>query len=325
MKLSDFSRRVLSISVAASLLAGCGGSQPPIGAPGAMPQSHAIATRAARATSWMLPEAVSQDLLYVSNVRTVTVYAYPQGELVGKLGGFYRAVGECVDQQGDVFITNQGTNQIFEYAHGSKTRKRALTGGGAPTGCSADLSTGNLAVANYGGSVGIYKNSRGKPKLYKDSSFKEYFFCGYDNSGNLFVDGVGSSGSAFQFAELPKGGSALQSVTLDRNITAPGGVQWDGKYVAVEDNKDQTPVVIHRFRITKGSGHEVGSTSLGNPAFFVLQFWIQGRALIAPNACCRGVGQALFYTYPSGGKPTKTIVAGINYPNGAVVSLAPNR
>ena len=36
----------LSISLAAALLAGCGGSQPPIGATGAMPQSSAIAAHA---------------------------------------------------------------------------------------------------------------------------------------------------------------------------------------------------------------------------------------------------------------------------------------
>ena len=37
MKRLDFGRRALSMGVAA-LLSGCGGSQPPIGAPGAMPQ-----------------------------------------------------------------------------------------------------------------------------------------------------------------------------------------------------------------------------------------------------------------------------------------------
>jgi hypothetical protein len=39
MKISDFGRYALSSCVAATMLAGCGGSQPPIGAPGAMPQS----------------------------------------------------------------------------------------------------------------------------------------------------------------------------------------------------------------------------------------------------------------------------------------------
>jgi hypothetical protein len=39
VRISDFSRYALCSSAAAAFLAGCGGSQPPIGAPGAMPQS----------------------------------------------------------------------------------------------------------------------------------------------------------------------------------------------------------------------------------------------------------------------------------------------
>jgi hypothetical protein len=52
MKLSDFSRYALT-SCAAALLAGCGGSQPPIGAPGAMPQTSALTMHAERGKSWM--------------------------------------------------------------------------------------------------------------------------------------------------------------------------------------------------------------------------------------------------------------------------------
>jgi hypothetical protein len=50
-------RYALSSWVAAAMLAGCGGSRPPIGAPGTMPQSRAIATQAKHGGSWMLPEA----------------------------------------------------------------------------------------------------------------------------------------------------------------------------------------------------------------------------------------------------------------------------
>ena len=61
----------LSIGVAAASLSGCGGSQPPIGAPGAMPQTSALATHAARGTSWMAPEKpaykATRPLLYVTN------------------------------------------------------------------------------------------------------------------------------------------------------------------------------------------------------------------------------------------------------------------
>jgi uncharacterized repeat protein (TIGR03803 family) len=45
MYISDFGRHALGIYAAAVLLAGCGGSQPPVGAPGAMPQTSGTATR----------------------------------------------------------------------------------------------------------------------------------------------------------------------------------------------------------------------------------------------------------------------------------------
>jgi hypothetical protein len=54
MKSLDFGRYALSVGAAAAWLAGCGESQP-IGAPGAIPQSRAIATRPERGGSWMLP------------------------------------------------------------------------------------------------------------------------------------------------------------------------------------------------------------------------------------------------------------------------------
>jgi hypothetical protein len=66
----------LSTSVAIALLTGCGDSQPPIGAPGAISQSRAIAQLAARGKSWTLPEAKSEDL--VSAFTT-------SGKLVGNL------------------------------------------------------------------------------------------------------------------------------------------------------------------------------------------------------------------------------------------------
>ena len=73
--------RTIAISFTV-LLAACGGSQPPIGAPGAIPQSRAIATHAERGGSWMLPQAaqeykVAGPLVYVTNYAgpdDVTVY-----------------------------------------------------------------------------------------------------------------------------------------------------------------------------------------------------------------------------------------------------------
>jgi hypothetical protein len=74
----------------------------------------------------MLAEAKSDDLLYISDVDTVTVYSYPKGKHVGTLKGFYRPLGECVDNAGNVFIAD-GRDSILEYAHGGKKLIQTLT------------------------------------------------------------------------------------------------------------------------------------------------------------------------------------------------------
>jgi phospholipase C len=55
MRISRFVQYALTNCIAAAMLAGCGGSQPPIGAPGAMQQTFASAAHAERGTSWMVP------------------------------------------------------------------------------------------------------------------------------------------------------------------------------------------------------------------------------------------------------------------------------
>jgi hypothetical protein len=68
MRNLDFGRYMLSRCMAAALLAGCGGSQPPIGAPGATAQVKGESLqRPARLGSWMKPGTSGQDLLYVVN------------------------------------------------------------------------------------------------------------------------------------------------------------------------------------------------------------------------------------------------------------------
>jgi len=332
------------ISLTLATLAACGGSQPPIGAPRAMPQSHAqhslAAQRSAGAaqlgsggTSWMLPEASGEDLLYVSNSPAsshnsawVTVYSYPRGKLVGILRGFALPGGECVDGRGNIFITDTDTGKIFEYAHGGNHPIATLQAPGPDAlGCSVDPTTGNLAVSSLGfgnnGAVGIYKGAKGSPKLYKNRAFQMYYFCGYDSSGNLFVDGQNGPSSAFEFAELAKGDTKLKSVTLNQSIGFPGGVQWDGKYVTVGD---QNTSIVYQFSISGDIGTEVGSTTLsGSDLGGVEQYFIVGNRLIAPNLCGgKCTGDVLYFPYPSGGDATKTITKDVHYPSGLVVSKA---
>ncbi len=141
-----------SVAAIAVLFTGCSGSQPPIGAPGAMPQTPAIAAHADRGRSWMLPEAKSaSQLLYVTSYQTndVSVLQLPHGKLVGTLTGFDAPSGECTDTKGDVFITDLEASQIWEYKHGAQSPKDILYDPDyAPLGCSVNPTTGDLAVSN---------------------------------------------------------------------------------------------------------------------------------------------------------------------------------
>jgi hypothetical protein len=322
------SRWAVCSCVAAAMLAGCGESQPPIGGLGAMPQTSAIPTHAEHGKSWMPSYAASQNLLYVSEVRTVAVYSYPQRKREGTLRHFYIATGMCADKKGDVFVVDSGYGKIFEYAHGGTKRLVTLdspTKG--PVGCAIDPTTGDLAVGSQGfgseATIAIYKNARGKPVTYTDSAFDQFFFCGYDNKGNLFADGLTAPGSGnFALAELPQGKTALTTITVDRYITFPGGVQWDGKHLAIGNQFTN----IYEFAISGHRATSVGTTQLGRDAMYVKQFWIQGQTVIAPNVYIpkghSSRSNVLFYDYPAGKKATQKITDGVKGAQGAVVSLA---
>jgi hypothetical protein len=219
------------------LLVGCGGSQPPIAAPGAMPQRSAITQHAARGKSWMSKGASDTDLLYVSNTgddtfRTdVFVFSYPAGTLLGTLTGFQNPGALCVDKIGDVFVPDQNADNIVEYAHGGTTPIQTLQGTDRPTACAVDPTTGNLAVTSYNHSVSLYKGATGTPTSY--SAPFSALFATYDAGGNLFISGPENRGDLV-VGELPSGGKSFESVTLDRPSRFPsGGLQWYGNHLVL--------------------------------------------------------------------------------------------
>jgi hypothetical protein len=290
-------------------------------------QNAPVARDSGRTRSWMLPQAKDEDLLYVSNVYTITVYSYPKGKLVGTLSDFEKPYGECVDAKGNVWITDSSFGRIYEYPHGGTKPIHTLTDPEyVPYGCAVDPTTGDLAVANYSdvsareGDVAVYRKAKGTPKSYIGYDFYYYYDCGYDAQGNLYVDGLfGSYGDGFEFGELAKGGAEIKDILLPNSIRYPGGIEWDGNYVAVGDNAGEA---IYQYTFSHGEATLEGTTTLTG-AGNVGQFGIVGSTVVTPNQFFSTSNSGvLYYPYPAGGASTQTITKGVFYPYSAVVSLA---
>jgi len=264
----------------------------------------------------MQPAAKSKDILYVSDLgaNTVVALTYPQGALVGKLTGFGSVAGLCADKAGDLFVVDEaGPVQVF--AHGGTSPIRELATVGAPYGCSVDPVTGNLALTQLSsyqyGPFAVYPKAKGKPAYYKDKAVDASWFCSYDASGNLFSD-VWDRYGKLTLAELPRGGKTIKLFKLNQDFQNPGGIQWDGKYLAV-GNRGAGVI----YRLTK-TGSLAQTVKLKN-GDSLEQFWIQGTMLVGPNE--QNPAAVGLWRFPGGGSPTKSL-GGFSYPFGAAVSLA---
>ncbi|HEY1656424.1 MAG TPA: hypothetical protein VGF86_15080 [Candidatus Tumulicola sp.] len=263
----------------------------------------------------------------------VNVYSYPAGKLVGSIGGFEGPEGACADPSGNVWIADQDHFQIHEFAHGVTKPLTTLTlQNQLVDGCSVDPSSGALAVDSYcqvsayscigNGSVFLYANITDQPKQYSVLNAANVYFSGFDSKGNLFVDAFETPGAGpFELAELQKGSSNFESISVDRHIYFPGGVQWDGTYLAVGDQQagNELTSSVHQIAINGRTGTVVSTTKLQGVED-VVQFWIQGSTLVVPNIGLRAA-DARLYKYPTGGSPT-VIASGFGEPLGSAVSLA---
>ncbi len=287
------------------------------------------AARLARGRSRMSPSAKSSGLLYIANTMesAVNVYSSSSWNSVGELLGFTEPYTMCVDAARDVYITDLSGRRVIEYAHGAITATRVLADHqGSPIACAIDPKTGDLAISNFmgpnsgTGNVIVYRDAKGSPIEYTAASFGLYFLIAYDDSDNLFVDGLNSSSAVVLLAELPKGKNAFKAINMNVTLGFPGGVAWDGEFLAVGD---QTANTIYQFKVTGSTATKKGSTMLAD-AVDVFQFWLTGGSSKHPQAtdvigADFGAGAADKWDYPAGGTPLKTI-AGLVGPEGAAVS-----
>jgi DNA-binding beta-propeller fold protein YncE len=257
MRISGVSRCAFGICTAAALLAGCGGSQPLIGAPGTMPQSSGIATHADRSGSWMLSEAkngaeleykATTPLLYVANTtfdgNDVTVYdasAMDPAPIVTITVGINTPNGDCVDEHGTLYVANapiSGGGSISEYLRGMATPFKVVTDGiNSPAFCAID-GKGNLWVTNLG-IPSVTEYLAGSKRVYEKITKGLVFPDGiaFDHAGNMYVaNRLGSySGNVVVYAS----GSKAPKRTITNGVTAPVGIAVDASgTLYVTDNLD---------------------------------------------------------------------------------------
>jgi hypothetical protein len=320
--------RALCASAALTLLTGCGGS---LGQGGQSSVFAPVIVHIAMPGSLRDDLAAPRkDLLYASSIYNCDVYVftYPRGrKLVQTLDacalGFGPAFGLCTDRMGDVFMAMGEGFSIFEFAHGgTKPISQLQDDSLLPVGCSVDPKSGDLGVASTTGNVAIFKNASGTPQIYALPNVSEFFFCTFDDRGNLFADGEHNDGS-FALAELRKGSSALREITVSGGFEPGFALQWDGGHVAIGQTQASNEFILDRIRVSGSIARIVGTTTLtsapNTAAFF--QFWIQGGTIVRPE----NGAEIGFWNYPRGGAQTKGIQTGGTTLVGVTVSLAPRQ
>ncbi len=290
---------------AGSALSGCGSSQ--VTTPGA--------------TSLAAAQAERGSYLYVATGSNVSVLSYPGGRLVRSLG--ITGHNLCSDKTGDVFIPTTAY-QIAEYSHDG-TLIQELSDLDTPLGCAVDPTTGDLAVTNEAsgaGEVAIFPGAQQPAQYFRDPEVFTYGLCTYDNQGNLFVDGAGSTDV---LAELPRGSNTFKNYTLSAKFAAFGDVQWDGRYVTLSD---PTAHALYRIELSQRL-KVVGTTRVDrwHTAYYghwpYVQTWIDRDTFIAQTSARARLG---LWRYPKGGAPssiTKPFESGNVTISGITISVAP--
>jgi hypothetical protein len=318
------SRLICAAIISGVLLIGCATNSTDTPAP------SSAASSMHRTGSWMLPEAATDNLMYISDPGSgaIMVYTYPRAgyKFVGVINSPIQPLGECVDAKQNVWTTGNIDFQsyvLYQYAHGTTSPSAVLQDPvGTPIACAVDHANGNLAVAsiNADGSnlpLAVYKNGSGKPNQFEYQYLYPEFLT-YDNKGDLFAVGGRPNDGAVSLVELPRGGKNLVPIQISQHFKATGGIAWDGKYLAMADAGAAT---IYRFQISGSAATEVGSVAVPG-AQTIDQLTIDGNRALVPSHPSQGAGFLNIYRYPAGGIRLRTL-RNFSQPYAAVISFGP--
>jgi len=266
--------RALCTGVAIALLAGCGAlpfdsaqgrlpqddMQPPSSAPGAVPQATPLTTgpTGITAAGWLSPEArTGKARVYVASQSGSGVLIYAEeagGKLMGEItAGISAPYGLYVDQNGTLYVANNGNDTVTAYPAGSKSPSSTW---------SQDLQSplypivdgnGDLFVSNQGnGTVVEYPSRSTSAHQVLQTPGRETDGMDFDSQGNLYVAYRTSdrqhAGGIEEFAP-----GSTQGKILPMKLIAPQGLVIDhrGNILVVEtETKDRIALFPpgHKFK-----------------------------------------------------------------------------
>ena len=159
------------------------------------------------------------------------------------------------------------------------------------------------------GDVVIFTGAKGTGTTVADGLSSSYFVT-YDAGGNLYVDGITES-DTYGVVEMASGSSSFKAVTLPNTIAFPGEMQWDGKYVTLND---QSGHAIYQYSVASDVATLKGTVALNNTSDCV-QTWIAGKLVYCPDF---GNENMTVFKYPAGGSSIATLSGSFDGPIGSM-------
>lgn len=266
-------RFALSSCGAAALLADCGGAQPPIASPGAIPQSPAIVARVVQPSATSTYK-VTGPLIFAANyglnLVPVTIYNAKRKDpkpLATIIQNINNARGACVDADGTLYVTNApntgDTGWVSEYALGQTKTLRVITEGiNYPGYCAIDAS-GNLWVANIGG-IDVTEYLKGSTALHTTITNGLTYPIGIaiDHKGNLYVSNFRPYSA--QNIQVYPPGSTAPSRTITDGVSTPVGLAVD-EHDTLYATTQNLPSQIEEYRFGKSKPFRVITADLSYP------------------------------------------------------------
>jgi hypothetical protein len=216
----------------------------------------------------------------------------------------------CTIGKTTFWVANSGASELLEFSYrGASPIKTLSLAGTQLASCAVDPTTGDIAAGPLlGNEAFVWKRAKGSPTTYHlPSPCETVYFFGYDPSSNLFADCADSMGVIGGLYELPKNDNAFKRLDLNQDIEFPGGVQWDGKYLAVGD-QDSVPNAIYRFKCAGSTCTKAGTVSLKG-AIDCVEAWIDRDIVVCDDFA---TGDAYVWRYPSGGSAFESITGAGN-------------